>query len=140
MKVQEIMTRDVELVGPDAPVREAAKRLRDLDVGALPIGENDRLVGMVTDRDIVVRGLASDRDYAQLRVRECMTPQVLYCYADEAAESVAANMARNQVRRLPVLDRSKRLVGIVALADISAHIEAQRTGDTVREISSPDIH
>jgi CBS-domain-containing membrane protein len=69
-----------------------------------------------------------------------MTPQVLYCYADEAAESVAANMARNQVRRLPVLDRSKRLVGIVALADISAHIEAQRTGDTVREISSPDIH
>ena len=140
MKVQEIMTRDVELVGPDAPVREAAKRLRDLDVGALPIGENDRLVGMITDRDIVVRGLASDRDYAQLRVRECMTPQVLYCDADEAAESVAANMARNQVRRLPVLDRSKRLVGIVALADISAHIEAQRTGDTVREISSPDIH
>lgn len=137
MQVQEIMTRQVEVVAPHTPLHEAARRLRDLDVGALPVGENDRLVGMLTDRDIVIRGLAQTPDCTPLTVDQCMTPQILYCYADEAVKAVAANMAENQIRRLAVVDRDKRLVGIVALADISANTNPKRAGAAVRDIAPP---
>lgn len=137
MKVQDVMTRNVEVVQPTMPITEAARRMRDLDVGALPVGEADRLIGMVTDRDLVIRGLADGAQIERAQVRQCMTPQVLYCFADESVEDVAANMADNQVRRLPVVDRNKRLVGIIALADVASAAPAQETGSAVREISPP---
>jgi CBS domain-containing protein len=137
MKVQDVMTRNVEVVRPTTPITEAARRMRDLDVGALPVGEDDRLIGIVTDRDLVIRGLADGAQVERAQVRQCMTPQVLYCFADESVEDVAANMADNQVRRLPVVDRDKRLVGIVALADVASAAPAHETGSAVREISPP---
>ena len=135
MQVHHAMSRNVELVNPATPLREAALRMRELEIGALPVGEGDRLVGMVTDRDLVVRGLAQAQDLRTACVRDCMTPQVLYCYDDQALDEVAASMADNQVRRLPVVNRDKRLVGIVALADIADFGDARRTGDTLRGIS-----
>lgn len=140
MQVQDAMTRTVELVAPDTPATEAARRLRDLDVGALPVGHYDRLVGMLTDRDLVVRGLADGAEPGSIEVRHCMTPQVLYCYADQSVEEVAANMEQNQIRRLPVVDRNKRLVGIVALADISSATQPERAGKTLRGISAEALH
>lgn len=140
MKVQEAMTPNVELVAPGSSAAAAARLMRDLDVGALPVGHEDRLVGMITDRDLVVRGLADGADPARLEVRHCMTPQVLYCYADQPVEEVAANMAEQQIRRLPVVDRNKRLVGIVALADISAATQPERAGKTLRGISSDAVN
>lgn len=140
MKVQEAMTPSVELVAPGSSAAAAARLMRDLDVGALPVGHEDRLVGMITDRDLVVRGLADGADPARLEVRHCMTPQVLYCYADQPVEEVAANMAEQQIRRLPVVDRNKRLVGIVALADISAATQPERAGKTLRGISSEAVN
>ena len=118
MLVREIMTRDVRLLAPHDTILEAARRMRDDDIGSLPVAEGDRLVGYVTDRDIVVRGLAEGRA-ADTHIREVMTDRVLYCFEDEHVEEVAANMADNQVRRLPVLTREKRLCVIVALGDIA---------------------
>lgn len=135
MQVHEAMSRNVELVNPGTPLREVARRMQQLEIGALPVGEGERLVGMVTDRDLVVRGLAQADDLQNACVRECMTPQVLYCFDDQPLDEVAASMAENQVRRLPVVSRDKRLVGIVALADIAGHADTRRAGDTLREIS-----
>jgi CBS domain-containing protein len=134
MQIREIMSRDVELLGPDDTIQEAARRMRDEDIGSLPVAENDRLVGYVTDRDIVVRGLADARG-ADQKVREVMTERVLYCFDDERVEDVAANMAKNQVRRLPVLTREKRLVGIVALGDIATKAGEEPAEDALEGIS-----
>lgn len=118
MHVQELMTRNVALIGPDATVRDAAQRMRAEHVGALPVGENDRLIGMVTDRDITMRAVAEDRMPGTTSVREVMSDHVYYCFEDDDVQEAAGVMAEHQVRRLPVLNRSKRLVGVVALADL----------------------
>jgi len=118
MIVREAMSRDVKTVGPEQPIQDAARIMLDIDIGALPVGENDRLVGMITDRDIAVRGVAAGKSASAL-VREVMTPEVRYCFDDEDAAHVARTMADEQIRRLPVIDRDKRLVGIVALADLA---------------------
>jgi CBS domain-containing protein len=119
MRISEIMTRDPELIEPNATIRDAAKRMKNEDIGALPIGENDRLIGMVTDRDIAVRAVAEERDPASTTVRDVMSEKIYYCFDDDDIEEVARCMADNQVRRLPILNRDKRLVGIVSLADIA---------------------
>jgi CBS domain-containing protein len=119
MKISEIMTRDPELIDPTASIRDAARRMKDEDIGALPIGENDRLIGMVTDRDIAIRAVAEDRDPNSTTVRDVMSEKVFYCFEDDDVEDAARCMAENQVRRLPILNRDKRLTGIVALADIA---------------------
>ncbi len=119
MKILEIMTRDPELIDPDSSIRDAAKRMRDENIGALPVGENDRLIGMVTDRDIAVRGVAEDRTPESTTVRDVMSQKIFYCFEDDDVEDAARCMADNQVRRLPILNRDKRLTGIVALADIA---------------------
>jgi CBS domain-containing protein len=119
MHIAEVMNRDVNLADPNMKIREAALRMRDENIGALPVGENDRLVGMVTDRDIVVRGVAGDRPAENTSVREVMSKGVFYCFEDEALDRAGALMAEHQVHRLPVLNRDKRLVGIVALADLA---------------------
>ena len=118
MQVGEIMTRGVKLIHPKDSLRDAARRMRDEDVGSLPVAEDDRLVGFITDRDIVVRALA-DNGGPDSPVTEAMSERILYCFEDESVDAVAKNMAQNQIRRLPVLTREKRLCGIVALGDIA---------------------
>jgi CBS domain-containing protein len=119
MNIQEIMTPAVDLVDPNTTIRDAALRMRDGDVGALPVGEDDRLVGMVTDRDIAVRGVALEKAPGNCTVREVMSEGVYYCFEDDDAARAAEVMAEHRVRRLPVLNRDKRLVGVVALADLA---------------------
>ena len=136
MLVRDIMTRDVQLLAPDDTLIEAARRMRDDDIGSLPVAEGDRLVGYVTDRDLVVRGLAEGFS-ANTHIRDVMTDQVLYCFDDEEVEEVAVNMADNQVRRLPVLSREKRLVGIVALGDLATKGEDASAEDALEGVSRP---
>ena len=131
MKVGEIMTRGVEIASPDDTVQQAASRMAELDVGVLPVGENDRLVGMLTDRDIAIRAVAQGRG-PDTKVREAMTPEVRYCFEDEDTAHVALNMGQEQIRRLPVVDRNKRLVGILSLADLAT---SAKTGQATAALS-----
>jgi CBS domain-containing protein len=114
MQIDKIMHRNVKIIGPDETLRDAATAMKKLDVGVLPVGEHDKLVGMITDRDIVIRGIAEGKG-PDTKAREVMSHEVKYCFEDEAVEHVAENMAELQVRRLPVLNRDKRLVGIVSI-------------------------
>ncbi len=125
-KVRDRMSRDVRLAAPDQTIREAARAMAELGVGALPVADGDRLVGMVTDRDVALRVAAEGRDPAQTKVREVMTPEVRYVFEDEDLHRAADTMAEQQVRRLPVVNRAKRLVGIVSLGDMAT------TGGTPR--------
>lgn len=134
MQVSDVMTPAVHYVHPEQTLREIAIFMAELDVGALPVGEKNRLVGMITDRDIVIRGLAEGRD-ADAKVREVMTPHVKYCYADEKIDHVAHNMGDIQVRRLPVMNRDKRLVGILSLGDIATRRGPDVAGETIKHVS-----
>jgi len=129
MKISEIMSREVRTTSPDTTLQQAALLMRQADIGALIVRENDRMVGMVTDRDIVVRALA-DGVNMTTPVREIMSDEVCYCHADEEVDHVAKNMAQIQKRRLPVVDRDKRLVGVVSLANI-ASCNADKVSATV---------
>ncbi len=135
MRVAEAMTRDVRVASPDQSIRDVARIMADLDIGSLPVGENDRLVGMITDRDIVVRALAQGKTL-DAKVRDVMSQDVKYCYEDDEIANVAHNMGDIQVRRLPVVNRDKRLVGIVALADVATQEDAHTAGDAICGISS----
>jgi len=136
MKVSEVMTSDVLLADLDQPICDAAKMMAERDAGALPVRDGDRLVGVITDRDIAIRAVAQELP-ADTPVRKVMTEHVLYCYDDEDAEDVARNMGANQVRRLPVLNRQKRLVGIVSFGDLSRSVESGTAGEAIAEISEP---
>jgi CBS domain-containing protein len=118
MKVRDCMTRDVRVANPDETIRDAARMMRECDAGVLPVGENDRLVGMITDRDIAVRAVAEGKG-PETPIRDVMSAEVKYVYDDEDVDDAARNMAELQVRRLPVLGRDKRLVGIVTLGDLA---------------------
>ena len=136
MKIRELMTPDVKIASPDDTLQHAAEMMTDIDAGVLPVGENDRLVGILTDRDITVRAVAKGKVPGQTRVREIMSPNIKYVYDDESLEDVARNMSQLQVRRLPVLDRSKRLVGIVSLGDLALKKKSS-AGDALKGISQP---
>jgi CBS domain-containing protein len=137
MRVSDAMTRDVRLANPDQSIRDAAKMMAEIDAGAMPVGEGDRLVGMITDRDIAIRAVAQGKG-PDTPVREVMSAeQVMYCYEDEELDHVAKSMGNVQVRRLPVLDRSKRLVGIVSLGDIAQSAGARPAGTAVKGVSKP---
>lgn len=121
MRVSEAMSRDVRLANPGQSIRDVAKVMAEIDAGAMPVQENDRLVGMITDRDIAIRAVAQGKG-PDTPVRDVMsTEQVLYCYDDEDLDHVAKNMGDQRVRRLPVVNREKRLVGIVSLADVATN-------------------
>jgi len=135
MKVSEAMTRDVRVASPDETIRKAAQTMASLDAGVLPVGENDHLVGMITDRDIAIRGIATGKG-PKAKVRDVMTEDVKYCFDDQDVEEVTRNMADIQVRRLPVLNREKRLVGILSLGDIVSR-DSKDAGDALRGISRP---
>jgi CBS domain-containing protein len=133
MKIKECMTRRVHTVGPDATLAEAARMMAEHDVGVLPVANPDRLIGMITDRDIAIRAIAEGRG-PDTKVSAVMSDEVLYCYDTEEIEDVLANMGDIQVRRLPVIDQDKRLVGIVSLSDL-ADDEEQAAGEALCQIA-----
>jgi CBS domain-containing protein len=134
MRVSEAMTRDVCIANPNQSICDVACTMAQIDAGAMPVGENDRLVGMITDRDIAVRAVAAGRG-PDTPVRDVMTHDVKYCYEDEDLNHVAKNMADLRVRRLPVLNRDKRLVGILSLGDLALTQGKQAAGEAVTGVS-----
>ena len=130
------MTRDVTLLNPDQTICVAASLMAEIDAGALPVGENDRLVGMITDRDIVIRAVAQGKS-ADTKVADVMSKEVLYCFDTDEIDDVARNMGKARVRRLPVVNRDKRLVGIVSLGDVARNDDATNIGQTVTRVSTP---
>jgi CBS domain-containing protein len=138
MQLKQIMTRDVEVIHPNATVEEAAEKMESLNVGPLPVCDGDRLVGMVTDRDITVRATAVGVDPGQVKVRDVMTPDVVYAFEDQDVREAARLMERHQVRRLVVLNRDKRLVGIVSLGDLAeATRDEKLSGEILEGVSEP---
>ena len=135
MKVREIMTTGVECISPDTTLQEAASRMKSLDVGFLPICQNDRLIGTVTDRDIVVRAVGEGKS-SSTHAQDIMTKDIFYCYDDEDIETCSDFMREKEVRRLLILNRDKRLVGVVSLGDLSKVEGIQDVvGDTLRDIA-----
>jgi CBS domain-containing protein len=136
--VRDVMTRGVETTAPDTTIAEVARRMRDLDVGSLPVCDGNRLLGIVTDRDLSVRATANAKDPNSTHVREVMSPELAWIFDDEPADAAARVMRERQIRRLPVLDRSDRLVGVVALADLATDLgDDKLKGATLEEISQP---
>jgi len=135
-KISEVMTPDVRLANPDQTIRDAAMVMANADVGSLPVGENDRLIGMLTDRDIVLRAVAQGLDTKTL-VRDVMTDKIQYCFEDDDVDHVAKNMADLGVRRLPVLNRDKRLVGIVALSNVAQAGDGKSTKVLLKGVAEP---
>ncbi len=136
MHISNVMTRNVKIASPEDTLQRAAQVMESNDFGLLPVGENDRLIGMLSDRDITVRAVAKGLSPAKCKVRDVMSSAVKYVYEDESIEDAARNMSDLQVRRLPVLNRDKRLVGIVSLADL-ALTRPQPAGEALTFISQP---
>ena len=137
MNIRDAMTADVSYVRPDTPILEVARKMRDADIGSLPVVDDERLIGMVTDRDIVVRVIAEGAEIATATARGAMSPGILYCYDDDTVEQVLENMGDQQIRRLPVVNRDKRLVGVVSLGDLSLTGKRKAAGEALQEISQP---
>ena len=136
MRVRDAMTPDVQLCTPEDTLRDAAEAMAALNCGLLPVTDNERLVGMISDRDIAVRGVAMGRG-PDTRVRDVMTTDVKYCFEDQDIEEITMNMGDIQVRRLPVMSRDKRLVGIIALGDIARANSSDGTAVALGQISRP---
>ena len=136
MKISDIMTSDVTVARPGDTVKDVAGSMADLDVGSLPVCDGSRLLGMVTDRDITIRAVARGLG-GDTPITEIMTAEVEYAFADDDLKDVADKMSSKQIRRLPVVDADKRLIGIVAIADIARQDRDKRVGDTVEQISRP---
>ena len=136
MQVREVMTREVCVISPDDTIERAAQLMGQIDAGILPVRENDRLVGMITDRDIAVRGVAEGCG-PDARVRDVMSQEVKYCFDDEDLDHVAKNMGDIRIRRLPVVNRDKRLVGIISLGDVAQKEDTRTTGEATAGVSQP---
>ena len=137
MKVKEAMHKGVDWVTPDTSLPEMAKLMRDHDIGAMPIGDNDRLIGMVTDRDIVCKGLAQDGfDAQRMTARDVMTPGIHCCAEDDDLAKAVRHMQELQVRRLPVINKNKRMVGILSLGDISHAAPGNLVSEVARSVSA----
>jgi len=137
MKVKDAMHRGVEWLGPDTPITEIAKLMCDNDIGAVPIGENDRLIGMVTDRDIVCKGLTrEDFDPRRTMARDVMTPGIHCCREDDDLVKAVRHMEALKVRRLPVVNKSKRMVGILSLGDVSGSASSDLLSECVKSVSA----
>jgi CBS domain-containing protein len=136
MRIKDVMSPDVRVVRSDQTIREAARMMLEIDAGALPVHDGDRLVGMITDRDIAVRAVAAGKS-ADTPIRDVMTKEVLYCFDDEDVEHVVQNMGDIQVRRLPVMNRDKRLVGIVSIGDLAIAHSPESAGVALSGIAQP---
>lgn len=138
MQLKDIMTPGVEVIAPDASIYEAAQKMSHLDIGPLPVCEDNRLIGMLTDRDITVRAVAAGRDPVTTLVRDVMTPDLVYGFDDQEIADAARVMEQYQIRRLPVLNRRKQLVGMVALGDLAVHSGAQpMAAEVLEQVSEP---
>ena len=137
MQVREVMSRDVLVTSPDDTIEKAATLMAHVNCGALPVGENDRLVGMITDRDIALRAVAKGNPPGQCTVREVMSRGIKYVFEDETTQAAAKSMSNLQIRRLPVLNRQKRLVGIVSLGDLALK-QKEPAASALQQISKPD--
>lgn len=138
MKVNELMSRDIKEIGPQSSLQEAAQRMREFDVGSLPVVENRKLLGVITDRDITVRSTAAGVSPQDARVGDVMTPNLIFCYEDEDVEVAAELMEERQVRRLPVLNRDNQLIGILALADLALRQQNEHLcSEVLHEVSQP---
>lgn len=136
MRVSDVMSRDVRVASPRQTIQEAAMLMAELDAGALPVGEDDRLVGMITDRDIALRAVGIGKG-PETQISEVMSTGVKYCYEDEDTNHVSDNMGEQRIRRLPVVNREKRLVGIVSLGDLALTAGKRAAGEALVEISQP---
>lgn len=136
-QLRELMTRDVKVITPDMTIGDAAKKMRDGNFGMMPVEENDRMIGTISDRDIVIRAVAEGMDFST-KVRDVMSQGIAWAYDDETVEEATKIMSERQVRRLPVVNRDKRLVGIVALGDIAVErSEIEPAAEALSEISKP---
>ena len=136
-KIREVMTRDVEVINPTDTLRDAAEKMRSLNVGPLPVCDGQRVLGMITDRDIVVRAIAIGKDPASTPVSEAMSPGIQYCFEDDDVDTVLDRMKENQLRRFIVVDKNKKLVGIVAIGDLSQEVSDATVGEALEGISEP---
>ena len=137
MKVKDAMHKGADWVSPETPIAELAKLMRDHDVGAIPIGENDRLIGMVTDRDIVCKGLAADGfDSRRATARDVMTADIHCCREDDDLAKAVRHMEELKVRRLPVINKSKRMIGMLSLGDVSRSAPADLLSECIRSVSA----
>lgn len=136
-QISDIMSKDVRIVAPNDSLQKAAQMMDELNVGAIPVCEGEQLVGIITDRDITVRGVAYGKSAGSTPVEEVMSTDVHWCYEDQQIEEVNEKMSDVQVRRIPVVDRQQHLVGIVSLGDLAAKHSEQDAGETLRDISSP---
>jgi CBS domain-containing protein len=137
MQIKQVMTRGVEVIRPEETLQEAARKMKSIDVGPLPVCDGDRLVGMITDRDIIVRATAEGRDPKTTPVKEAMTPGIVYAFEDQDIEEAASLMKERQIRRLVVLDRNKRLVGILSLGDIAEDTDDELSAEVLERVSEP---
>jgi CBS domain-containing protein len=136
MKVKDVMHKGAEWIAPQTPVADVARKMRDLDVGAMPVGENDRLIGMVTDRDITCRGVANGSALSQLTARDVMSKGIIYCREDEELDDAIRIMEQRQVRRLPVINDRKRMVGMLSLGDIADAASHELSGEVIAAVSA----
>jgi CBS domain-containing protein len=140
LRIKDVMTPQAEVISPDATTEDAASIMKTLDVGVLPVCDEEGLVGILTDRDLVVRVMAASRDPKTMLVGEAMTPSVVYCFEDDEVEHAATIMAGQQIRRLPVLDKNRKLVGIVSMGDIAVDTQDhQLTGKLLENVSQPSL-
>jgi CBS domain-containing protein len=138
MELRDIMTRNVEVISSDASLKDAASKMRSLDVGLIPVCDGGRLQGILTDRDITIRATADGRDPIKTKVADVMSTDIAYCLEDQEVEDAVSLMEVRQIRRLPVLNLDKHLVGIVSLGDIAVHGgDRDMAGETLQEISQP---
>jgi CBS domain-containing protein len=136
MKVKEAMHKGAEWVSPSTSIAELARLMVKHDIGAIPIGDDDKLIGMVTDRDIVCRGLANGKDVAKLTAREVMTKQIVWCRDDEDLDDATRIMEQKKIRRLPVIDGNKRMVGMLSLGDLSHAGKSKLSGEVLQAVSA----
>jgi len=131
------MTKNVEVVHPEASIREAAKKMKDINIGLIPVCDGDKIVGMLSDRDITVRATAEGMDPNQTKVRDTMSPEVVYAFEDQDVQDAARMMSERQIRRLLIMSRSKRLTGILSLGDIAVDTSRETSGDILKDVSEP---
>lgn len=136
MKAKDLMTQNPEIISPETTLKKAAEKMRDQDIGFLPIGENDRLIGVITDRDLAIRGVAEGKDPNKSTVRDVITDEIRYCMENDTLDKVADMMSNLKIRRLAVLNDNKRIVGVISLGDVATKSQdAKLTGKVTEDVS-----
>ena len=139
MKLHEVMTKDVEIIHPEDTLQTAAQKMRDRNIGFLPVCDGDRLIGVLSDRDMIVRALADGMDSSAIVGRDLITSPAIYCFDDQSLDEAAKLMHDNQIRRLVILNRSdKRMVGVISLGDLAINVDDKLSGDVLQSISEPE--